>query len=145
MLAVILPDLTQILLIIPQYPSTDQEALKSVLFDLEIEKKSQQYQQREKVLSVFGPQRSGFGYSNWGTHDIGIEDPEDLMFYQKKQSLIVNNDLSLTYLLQRNTPHVQLFPMQYDAISESSQDFCRKLSPFGSIAKCGAYSSINTF
>ena len=140
-----LPDLTQILLIIPQYSSADQDALKSVLFDLEIEKKSQQYQQRENILSVFGPQRSGFGYSNWGTHDIGIEDPEDLMFYQKKQSLIANNDLYLTYLLQRNTPDVQLFPMQYDAISELSQDFCRKLSLFESIAKCGVYSSINTF
>lgn len=82
------PYLSQILLIIPQFLSPDLESLKSVLFNLEIEKKSQKYQQRESSLSVLGPQQSGFGYSNWGTHDIGIEDPQDLMFYQQKQGLV---------------------------------------------------------
>jgi hypothetical protein len=83
----------QILLVIPLYSSSDMESLKSALFHLAIENNSKKYQQKE--LSVFGPQRSGFGYSNWGNHDIGIEDPQDLIFYQQKQGQInLNNSLS---------------------------------------------------
>lgn len=64
------------------------EPLKSLLFNLEIERKSKEFQEaeHESLNSSFGPKKSGFGYANWGTHDIGFESPEDIQYYQDKQS-----------------------------------------------------------
>lgn len=72
-------------MVIPHYKSLNMEPLKSLLFNLEIEKKSKQSQEAEPLSSLFGPHRSGFGYANWGSLDIGFEDPEDINYYQQKQ------------------------------------------------------------
>jgi hypothetical protein len=70
-----------VLLVVPQYSLLDMEPLKSLIFNLEIEKKVQ----KEFLSSVFGLERTCFGYSNWGSHDIGFDDPLDQHYFNLKQ------------------------------------------------------------
>jgi hypothetical protein len=72
------------------------EPLKSLIFNLEIEKKTQ----KEFISSVFGLERTCFGYSNWGSHDIGFEDPLDQHYYNLKQGMLsLSRSLSLSLAL----------------------------------------------
>jgi hypothetical protein len=73
-----------VLLVVPQYSLLDMEPLKSLIFNLEIEKKVQ----KEFLSSVFGLERTCFGYSNWGSHDIGFDDPLDQHYFNLKQGTI---------------------------------------------------------
>ena len=79
----------EVILIIPQYLTSDNEALQSIVLNLNIEEKLNKYhQENETIGNIFNHQRiSSSGNSNWGEDGIGFVNTKDIEFFTSKQGI----------------------------------------------------------